>query len=335
MRRWWVGLAVMTTAMMGLTRFGDQVQAKAPGPNGRIAFERFDPTLGHMVTYTANPDGSHQQQLYFGGMSAFPDWSPDGSQVSIGTPCADGTETCAATIVDPDSGAFRQFKWPDPTLETDCGHWSPDGQRLACVGFGVTDPSRNGIYTIRSVDGGGLTRVTSNPGGEDGPGDYSPDGTRMVFLRSNESGPVGLFVVRLNGSGLRRITPPGFIPDATEGGDAQSQSWSPSGNKILFVSRIDPSHRLAIWVVNADGSGLHQVPIMPACGGAFSDPRSVSCFQPGWSPDGTKIVFTRITANGTQQNIYTVNADGSGLTRVTTSGFSGQDADWGTHPLAG
>ena len=335
MRRWWVGVAVMTTAMMGLTGFGDQVQAKAPGPNGRIAFERFDPTLGHMVTYTANPDGSHQQQLYFGGMSAFPDWSPDGSQVSIGTPCADGTETCAATIVDPDSGAFRQFKWPDPTLETDCGHWSPDGQRLACVGFGVTDPSRNGIYTIRSVDGGGLTRVTSNPGGEDGPGDYSPDGTRMVFLRSNESGPVGLFVVKLNGSGLRQITPPGFIPDATEGGDAQSQSWSPSGNKILFVSRIDPSHRLAIWVVNADGSGLHQVPIMPACGGAFSDPRSVSCFQPGWSPDGTTIVFTRITANGTQQNIYTVNADGSGLTRVTTSGFSGQDADWGTHPLAG
>jgi Tol biopolymer transport system component len=65
----------------------------------------------------------------------------------------------------------------------------------------------------------------------------------------------------------------------------------------------------------------------------LSDPRSVSCFSPGWSPDGTKIIFTRISANGTQQNIYTVNADGSGLTQMTNSGGA-QWPDWGTHPLA-
>ena len=151
----------------------------------------------------------------------------------------------------------------------------------------------------------------------------------MVFVRSDDTGPVGLFVVKLNGSGLRRITPPDFVTEGEPG-----PSWSPSGNKILFGNRIDPSHRLAIWVVNADGSGLHQLPITPACGGAFSDPRSVSCFSPGWSPDGTKIVFTRVSANGTQQNVYTVNADGSGLTQVTTSGGASQP-DWGTHPLAG
>ncbi len=248
--------------------------------------------------------------------------------MSIATACTDGTETCAATIVDPDSGTFRQLKWPDPTLETNCGIWSADGRRLACESFGVTDPSRNGIYTIRSSDGGGLTRITSDPGGDDNPGDYSPDGKRMVFVRSNDSGPVGLFVVKLNGGGLRRITPPGFVTDGE-----QNPSWSPSGNHILFSARTDPDHRLAIWVVNADGSGLHQLPISPACGGAFSDPKSISCFQPGWSPDGTKIVFTRISANGTQENVCTVNADGSGLSQVTTSGGASQ-ADWGPHPLA-
>jgi Tol biopolymer transport system component len=328
----WLLVLAATTLLAPLALTGP-AQAKAPGPNGQIAFSRFDHRLGRTVNYTANPDGSHQQQLY--GPSSFPNWSPDGSQVSIGAPCTDGTETCAATIVDVDSGTFVQFKWPDPTLETDCGHWSPDGQRLACEGFGVTDPSRNGIYTIRSSDGRGLTRITSNPGGEDDPGDYSPDGKRIVFFRLNESGLVGIFVVKLDGSGLRRITPPGFIPDVTEADnwDGQSLSWSPSGNRILFVSRIDPSRRAAIWVVRADGSGLHQVPITPACGGAFSDPRSVSCFSPGWSPDGTKIVFTRLSANGTQVNIYTVNADGSGLTRVTNSGGV-QNPDWGPHPLA-
>ena len=329
MKPWSRIFTLATMMMLVFLGTGGPAHDKTPGPNGRIAFARFDHTLGDTVTYTANPDGSHQQQLYFGGPSGGPHWSPDGSQVSIGTPCTDGTETCAATIVDPDSGAFRQFKWPDPTLETDCIRWSPNGQRLSCLSFGVTDPSRNGIYTIRSSDGGGLTRITSNPGGEDEPGDFSPDGKRIVFVRSNESGPVGLFVVRLDGSRLRQITPPDFVTEIDPG-----PSWSPSGNNILFVSRIDPSHRLAIWVVRPDGSGLHQLPIMPACGGALADPRSVSCFEPGWSPDGTKIVFTRISANGTQQNIYTVNADGSGLTQVTNSRVT-QNADWGTHPLAG
>ena len=332
MKRWSQICAMATTMMLVFLAIGGPAHGKTPGPNGRIVFARFDPALGHTAIYTANPDGSHQQQLYSDG--SFPSWSPDGSQVLFGTACFDGTETCAATIVDVDSGTFRQLRWPDPTLETDCtGRWSPDGQRLVCSGFGVTDPSRNGIYTISSSDGGDLTRITSNLGGDDEGGEFSPDGKRIVFLRLNESGPVGLFVIRLNGSGLRQITPPGFFPDFATIED-ETLSWSPSGNKILFATRIDPSHRRAIWVVNADGSGLHQLPITPACGGAFSDPRSVGCFQPGWSPDGTKIVFTRTRANGTQQNIYTVNADGSGLTQMTNSGAS-QNADWGTHPLAG
>src|SRR5215216_7255458 len=91
-------------------------QAKAPGPNGRIAFSRGSRD-DNTVTYTANPDGSHIRRL-FPGFSGGPRWSPDGSQVSVFAACTDGEENCAATIVDPDTGTFRQFKWPDPTLET-------------------------------------------------------------------------------------------------------------------------------------------------------------------------------------------------------------------------
>jgi Tol biopolymer transport system component len=68
--------------------------------------------------------------------------------------------------------------------------WSPDSKRLACESFGDTDPSRNGIYTIRSSDGAGLTRMTSNPGGDDLPGDYSPQGKRFVFARFDQNGKV-------------------------------------------------------------------------------------------------------------------------------------------------
>jgi Tol biopolymer transport system component len=77
------------------------------------------------------------------------------------------------------------------------------------------------------------------------------------------------------------------------------------------------------------------VPITPSCGGAFSDARSISCLDPGWSPDGTKIVFTRATKSpGTPSSIYTVNADGSGLFQVTNARGDSQP-DWGPHPLAG
>ena len=75
--------------------------------------------------------------------------------------------------------------------------------------------------------------MTSNPGGEDMPGDYSPDGKRFVFARSDQNGgPVGLYVVRTNGSRLRPITPSGTIVQRSAG------SWSPQGNAIVFARRV-------------------------------------------------------------------------------------------------
>lgn len=103
---------------------------------------------------------SHVQQLFTDGPSDGPRWSPDGTEIRIFC-CDDGM---VAQFINPDSGNLRTLPPPDPTLETFCGGaWSLDGKRLACEVFGVNDPSRNGIHSIRSSDGGGLTRITSNP----------------------------------------------------------------------------------------------------------------------------------------------------------------------------
>lgn len=304
---------------------------KAPGQNGRIAFALFDPALDGAVTYTANPDGSHVEQLFSATPSSGePHWSPDGSEVAILAPCTDG-EACAVTIVDPDTGTFRQLKMPDPTLFTGCLHWSPDGKRFACAGWGEPDSSRNGIYTIRSSDGGGLTRLTSNPGGEDMPGDYSPNGKRLVFARFVQpDDAIGLYVVNTDGSHLRRITPPGTIVSSP--GD-----WSPQGNTIVFARRVSAGMRRSLWVVHSDGSGLREIRLQaqPACGGPIADPASRSCIHPRWSPDGKKIIFSlwTETTTGEVENVYTVNADGTGLTQVTQGGVADGTPDWGTHPL--
>jgi Tol biopolymer transport system component len=126
---------------------------------------------------------------------------------------------------------------------------------------------------------------------------------------------------------LQQITPDGFLI-----GEDHNPRWSPTGDQIVFTTRTSDETRKSIWVVNADGSGLHVLPITPACGGEFSEPQSIGCFEPAWSPNGQRIIFTRVSAHGTRENVYTVNADGSGLMRVTESGFSSQP-DWGVHPL--
>ena len=48
---------------------------------------------------------------------------------------------------------------------------------------------------------------------------------------------------------------------------------------------------------------------------------------PGWSPDGRRIVFTRKTS-ATNFDVFTIRPDGSGLTRLTTSGSNDGHAVW-------
>jgi Tol biopolymer transport system component len=326
-----VRLIVLATAAamawLGLSAVAGPTSAKTPAPNGQIVFSRvIDARTGNTATYTVNPDGTHVEQLFSDPAgSGAPHWSSDGTLVSVFC-CEDGM---AAHIVDVASGSLRGLAPTDPDLEVHCGWWSSDGTRLACESFGLTDPNRTGIWTIRASDGGGPTQITSNPEGDDLPGDFSPDGRRLVFFRMDANGGATLDVVKLNGSGLRQITPSNMIllPELS------GVSWSPSGNEILFVSRLDPDHRRVIFAVNADGSGLRQLPIA-GCGGAIADPRSIGCGDPAWSPDGTKIVFTRVSANGAQSNIYTVNPDGSGLFQVTRGGLGASEPDWGPHTVS-
>jgi WD40-like Beta Propeller Repeat len=82
---------------------------------------------------------------------------------------------------------------------------------------------------------------------------------------------------------------------------------------------------------HSNGTDLRQVPI-PDCGGLISDPTTIGCFGPSWSPDGRKIVFERRSAD--QNDVYTVNADGTDPSEVSGTPFDeGGPPDWGTHPL--
>lgn len=92
-------------------------------------------------------------------------------------------------------------------------------------------------------------------------------------------------------------------------------AWSPDSAKIAFISVRDEGS--SIFVIDADGSNLQRLTETDA----FER-------QPVWSPDGTKIVFTRTTFVSEEDgegssDIYLVNVDGSGTIQLTD--HPGQD----------
>jgi Tol biopolymer transport system component len=298
--------------------------AKPPGTNGLITFARFNPALGDTQVYVVNPDGTHER-LVQGATDTgeCPKWFGDGKHIAT---C--GSAGGESRIIDPDDGSFRDVGQQPPGLFNPCGLPSPDGELLLCETFS-DDGSQNGIQVVRASDGGGLTRVTSNPGGDDVPSSWSPDAKRIVFHRFSATGEDGgVFVVNVNGNGLKQILSPSV-------GAGIALDWSPQGNDIVFSRHLSPDVHSSLWIVHASGGRLYQVKVQPssACGGPNTDPTADGCFGPGWSPDGKKIVFAKGQNGDVDANIYTVNVDGTGLTQVTHTGGS-QSPDWGTHPPA-
>jgi Tol biopolymer transport system component len=291
-----------------------------------ISFTRTDFSTGHDTTYIVNPDGSHLQALLPGIDTSGAHWSPDGSMLALldeDTPCP----PCSAStiILNPDTGQYRTLPPPAlPDTSFGCSLWSPDATHFACTGESDNNPSVNGVYTIRTNDGGGLKRITDAGGNGlmDIPIDYSPDGKQLVFGRVSFQDHScikgsGLFVVNVDGTDPHRITPDGWCDD--------DGSWSPDGSRIIF------EHRGSLFAVRPNGTGLANVPLTTGSNNFEGDAT--------WSPDGTKMAFilfacTNVCSPG---GIGTANADGKNVQQITAvpAGFSGFDheADWGTHPL--
>jgi Tol biopolymer transport system component len=306
-------LIVFTLLVVGIAAvIALPAAAKPGGTNGKIVVNVDNNVTGQEQVYTVDPDGTDMQFLANDAEAG--QWSPDGTSVSVN-----------GGLLNFDTGSFTDLSLGTlyPDLFLGCGVWSPDGARLACEGLSFeVDPTLNGIYTVRSSDGGDLQRVTSAPFGDDCPSDYSPNGRRLLVSNGQ------LSVVESNGNGLHKITPDGMEVDFCSG------SWSPQGNQIAFSAKVPDTDRSTIWVVHSDGSGLHKIPV-PGCGGPRSNPTSIGCQKPVWSPDGRKIMFERhFLLPNDHFDLYTVNADGSGLFQVTnTPELDEGGGDWGTHPV--
>lgn len=280
--------------------------AEAPtgefGPDGTIVFNRGTPT--GIAVYMLDLDTSTEQKIR--DVEDFVTMSPDGSRFFTGVMRPDGR--IGPVAFNFNGSGYALLPMPDPTLQLGAGGWSPDGKRILAGGWDDTDPSRGGLYTLGSVDGGRLIRLT-DPGDppSDHPVGYSPDGSRILFIREREpydhSGPMNVFVVRKDGSGLMRVNPPGTTSWL------EAQSWSPDGKQVAFVAskgeRSNGSN--AVFVVDADGTNARRI-----------TPWSVT-LKAEWSPDGEWIVFDMSESEPLPRDLFVVHPDGTALTQITSN----------------
>lgn len=97
--------------------------------------------------------------------------------------------------------------------------------------------------------------------------------------------------------------------------------WSLDGSRIAFVSGADQIEG-DICVMNADGTGREKL----------TDSGPVSSLS--WSPDGSKILFVhhalsqQTPISGDYSGVRTINADGSGETKLTGGNEGGNQPAW-------
>ncbi len=339
-------MAALLSAAAGLLAAAEIAAAKYPGPNGQVAFGRLDRAIdGHHV-FTADPDGGHEAQLLRRDAES-PFWSPDGSKVLV-TVFKAGAAVPAT--INPDGSGFRLLDTP-AEIDMECSAWSPDSTRLLCQGSSLEHSALNGLYTIRASDGADPVRLTDNPFDlADITGDYSPDGRRIAFTRQmpGRTRPKGaVFVANADGTGLRQITPFG-LPDHDE-----VLKWSPDGTQILFGSVPEK-----VVVVRPDGTGLRTIAprtrgrrgikklrrkLFERCrkesgrnngcrekAGTRARRRTTGIgFDPGWSPNGRRIVLSLRLRPGGPVDIYTARSDGTHPVRVTHAREFETFSDWG------
>jgi len=236
-----------------------------------------------------NSDGSGGLQLASG---ASPDWSPDGRRLIFSnTQCETDWDTyyeCLSgglVVIDAETRDTTRVR------NSELGEapaWSPRGDLIAFV----RSAHANRLFIVR-LDGSELRELSFPQVGEIYEPAWSPDGTRIVFQCMTASGS-GVCVTGVDGSGFRQLTAPSEF--------AAGPAWSPRGDLIAFQFWNRQKHTAEIALMATDGTAVTRI---------------AEGFSPVWSSDGTRLVFA-----GESGGLFISNADGSGVIRLTQTGYA-------------
>ena len=330
MKKIGISLTVLMIIIVGFLSgcISEQEEDQSNGTQDEIKLEGKIAYVSDGNIHVINPDGTNEISLTEG---KFPVWSPDGKKISYYIyggydgyygEIEDGDEDGKYVINADGTGKTRIAEFTTGSI------WLPDGERILLIKHTTEEP---GIYIV-NADGSNLVRIAEieiegtvfsidekkiiyeNPEENtvyimdiDGTNittliedtnvyqlTRSPDGKKIAYVTMENTATI----YEMDADGKNKITL------ATSG--ALAPVWSPDSKKIAYL-RYKQTYIGSLCVVNPDGTGKNEI----VEGGIDYDSRQ------NWSPDSKKIVFTMDDPS----NIYIVNVDGSGLTKLIYGAF--------------
>ncbi len=309
-----------------------------------LAFSSDRGTWRESDVYIIRPTGSALRRLTdTPGWDGSPSWSPDGQQVAYYSSQGGTRQIFTVEVNNPDAprqitsspGSKLSPHWV--AQQQVCFSWAGRKGGLGCVDLDSEEEHPSEIRNQEEFD---------SP-------HWSAGGGRVVFHRRVERPPPSVQEQHSRIPGLRLVRIDGAFPSFAPTGeslvftdnfralvridldgsnrreiytDPHSQAftptWSPLGNMIAFTKgRVFAGQGTnnEIYLVNANGSAeereARNLTHHPANDGLGS-----------WSPDGQRLVF-RSTRDG-NKDLYIIGADGTGLTRLTTSASTDTFPHW-------
>jgi len=165
----------------------------------------------------------------------------------------------------------------------------------------------NGSIIASLQMGGGPSLAVFGPGDEPA---LSPDGTMYAYLAGGGGTPL-VWIAHLDGTQAQRFAP---AAAGWSGASEEHPVWSPSGDRIAYVSTRSTNASIYVGVVGG----------APGSATLLAGSATGASVEPAWSPDGAQIVFT--SNRDGPSDLYVVIVATGAVTRLTNLGNVGQPA---------
>jgi Tol biopolymer transport system component len=353
MKRRMMVAALLITALVGLPRGQQRLGGAINARRGVMLMNRIGPSSSTLFIAAAN--GAQERPLLTeGNLDYHASFSSDAKWI-VFTSERGGLGQSDLYRVHPDGSNLERLT--DSPAVDDQGALSPDGSRLAFVSTREVATANIWILNLETkklfnlTGQSGISGDPSKPNGFFRPA-WSPDGRWIAFSsdrntewRGHSSGAgwehvqeLSIYVVRPDGTGLRRLTEAGTCAGAPK--------WSPDGTRIVFYEIPVEQTWAAHWPgqdatttsqivsvnvetgkreTHTDGPGLKVMPqflandaiaylgkagakqgLVYTAGNEFvrGDMRS-----PAWSADGKQVVYERVGFRPRPQNLLLYSWD--------------------------
>jgi Tol biopolymer transport system component len=181
--------------------------------------------------------------------------------------------------------------------------WSPNGQQLVFTEFNSDGSAR--LWLVNSDGTNRHILFAEDPAFNDYQGNWSPDGSRVIFRRWNPAKEeCTVYTIKPDGHGMTQITQPSH--NTKQNNCDVKPEFSPDGKTISFSSFNRGGVNNGIYLMKAHGAGITLI-----------TPTALGATDADWAPNGTKLVFWTHCCDPQTATIDTMNADGSGITQLT------------------